>query len=70
MDKGKEHGPTVASSKGCLLPEIRTAMASVETPQVSQACVDMLTASLWVGNENASVNVMLRPRPGAFLIQH
>ncbi len=49
MDKGKEHGPTVACSKGRLLPVIRTAMANVEAPQVSRACVDMLTASSWVG---------------------
>ena len=63
MDKANEHGPTVACSKGSLLPVIRTAMANVEAPQVSRACVDMLTASSWVGNEKASVNVMYRPRP-------
>ena len=65
--QGKKHGPTVASSKGSLLPETRTAMANVEASRVSRACVDMLTASLWAGNEDATVNVMCRPRPRAYL---
>jgi len=62
VGKEKEHGPTAAYLKDSLLLAIRTATANAEAQQVSPECVDMLTASLWVGNENASANVMCQPR--------